>query len=62
MSATILSEKPIGSQPDPVVRLENSQTRAARLVQVMRRAFFNDPTFVYISPDESARIKKRCAS
>lgn len=55
MSKHILSEKPIISQPDSVVRLEESQTE--QLVQVMSRAFFNDPTFIYISPDEKSRIK-----
>lgn len=44
------------SQPEAVVRPANSQRE--QLVQVMSRAFFNDPTFLYISPDERTRLNK----
>lgn len=50
------SERPMTSQPDAVVRLADSQRE--KLVQVMSRAFFNDPTFLYISPDEKTRLDK----
>lgn len=55
MAEYTISTQPLAARQDPVVRLANSQTD--RLVQVLSRAFFNDPTFVYISPDENSRFR-----
>jgi GNAT superfamily N-acetyltransferase len=44
------------ARPDSVVCLANPQTE--QLVQVMSRAFFNDPMFLYTLPDEKTRPDK----
>jgi GNAT superfamily N-acetyltransferase len=56
MSDHTPTPKPISSKPDTVIPLAKDQEKRFR--EVMSRAFFNDPIFLYAVPDEMKRLKK----
>ncbi len=43
-------------QPDSIIRLPDAQ--AEQLAAVMARAFFHDPMFLYVTPDEEKRTAR----
>jgi hypothetical protein len=58
MNKTGSSQGAAPAQPDSIIRLPDAQ--AEQLAVVMARAFFHDPMFLYVTPDEEKRTA-RCA-